>query len=257
MRNLHSLFVISLGNRVPGTNNKGYFIAFLVRSLKTRKAFAGPEGRPALLFYLTRPRFLSSMYDSLQWVLVVAAIRRSSPLLLLLVSRQREHLELRESSSKKWLINWPATSGLLDPLYISIYTIFPLNPSPWPESWKRFANLLVSFSIVIGSRLFVLEFPPTHSTIPPARNIGEPATNLDSFPCSFLFPFFFPFPFPTVASRINLWEGGDTKSRLPILLQKISAVERGGNRVGPIDWDGSIWLNDRIWLIPDLEDCRL
>lgn len=131
------------------------------------------------------------MYDSLQWVLVVAAIRRSSPLLLLLVSRQREHLELRESSSKKWLINWPATSGLLDPLYISIYTIFPLNPSPWPESWKRFANLLVSFSIVIGSRLFVLEFPPTHSTIPPARNIGEPATNLDSFPCSFLFPFFF------------------------------------------------------------------
>lgn len=74
MRNLHSLFVISLGNRVPGTNNKGYFIAFLVRSLKTRKAFAGPEGRPALLFYLTRPRFLSSMYDSLQWVLVVAAI---------------------------------------------------------------------------------------------------------------------------------------------------------------------------------------
>ena len=101
MRNLHSLFVISLGNRVPGTNNKGYFIAFLVRSLKTRKAFAGPEGRPALLFYLTRPRFLSSMYDSLQWVLVVAAIRRSFPLLLLLVSRQREHLELRESSSKK------------------------------------------------------------------------------------------------------------------------------------------------------------
>lgn len=64
MRNLHSLFVISLGNRVPGTNNKGYFIAFLVRSLKTRKAFAGPEGRPALLFYLTSFPFFDVRFST-------------------------------------------------------------------------------------------------------------------------------------------------------------------------------------------------